>query len=60
MPSHLPASPVGQTTGRKSFIYCSPVSLGIADSYNVVGVAVEEDEDDEEAQLRQLQAELAM
>lgn len=60
VPSHLPASPVGQTTGRKSFFYCSPGSPGIADCYNFVGAAVEEDEDDEEAQLRKLQAELAM
>ncbi|WVR03865.1 vacuolar-sorting protein SNF7 [Kwoniella sp. DSM 27419] len=39
VPSHVPASPVGQTTGR---------------------VAAPAEEDDEEAQLRQLQAELAM
>ncbi|WVN85732.1 vacuolar-sorting protein SNF7 [Cryptococcus depauperatus CBS 7841] len=39
VPNHLPASPIGQTTGK---------------------IASREDEDDEEAQLRQLQAELAM
>ncbi|WRT65677.1 vacuolar-sorting protein SNF7 [Kwoniella shivajii] len=41
VPSHIPASPVGQTAGR-------------------VTAQAQAEEDDEEAQLRQLQAELAM
>ncbi|WWC60283.1 vacuolar-sorting protein SNF7 [Kwoniella dejecticola CBS 10117] len=41
VPSHIPASPVGQTSGPSR-------------------VAAQAEEDDEEAQLRQLQAELAM
>nr|ODN85127.1 vacuolar-sorting protein SNF7 [Cryptococcus depauperatus CBS 7841] len=50
VPNHLPASPIGQTTGST-----------LANSLpNPSEIASREDEDDEEAQLRQLQAELAM
>lgn len=52
-PIHAPTSPVGVTSGRERM---SPVIM----MTDLEGVAQRAEEDDEEAQLRQLQAELAM
>ena len=56
VPLHTPASPIGQTNGPSR----QSLSRSACAKLMTSGVAAQADEDDEEAQLRQLQAELAM
>jgi charged multivesicular body protein 4 len=55
-PIHAPTSPVGVTSGRERM----PALFSLEIIADQEGVAQRAEEDDEEAQLRQLQAELAM
>lgn len=56
VPVHTPASPVAN--GRERQFLLSPLFRKLA--ADLIGVHAQAEEDDEEAQLRQLQAELAM
>jgi charged multivesicular body protein 4 len=60
VPVHTPASPVGVHAGPSREYILSLSFRGWTTRLIRSGVAQTEDEDDEEAQLRQLQAELAM
>jgi len=61
VPVHTPVSPVGVSSGRESkLLYTADIVKLYVYLVLVAGVAAQAEEDDEEAQLRQLQAELAM